>query len=248
MKDRRCGWIPDHPDIRDTHYRAVAPTPIDKIDLRPFMPPVYNQGNLGSCTANGVCALLQYMAMQTGVTFSRIAPSRLFVYFNTRSLEGTINEDAGGMIRDAVKAANRWGAPSEVPTWPYVEDHFTMRPSPAAYKEAERDQALAYKRVSNVIEIEHALASKLPVVFGTTLYDSFNKVEADGIVHMPATTEQPMGGHCMVIVGFDRAKQHFIVRNSWGKEWGKEGYCFFPYAYIGDRNLTDDMWVISKIG
>jgi C1A family cysteine protease len=72
-------------------------------------------------------------------------------------------------------------------------------------------------------------------------------VAQTGIVPMPSPQEQLLGGHCVVAVGYDDAQQRFIVRNSWGEGWGKNGYCTMPYAYLTDTDLSSDFWTIRLV-
>jgi C1A family cysteine protease len=111
---------PDVPDARDLHYvptvdQANLP---ESVDLRPLCPPVYDQKDLESCTANAIGAAIEYNQMQTGK--QSFVPSRLFNYYNERVLEGSIKQDAGAMIRNGTKTVARLGAPFE-DVWPYDE-------------------------------------------------------------------------------------------------------------------------------
>ena len=113
------GWIPDIPDHRDMMYSApphvVSALPA-MVDLRAKCPPVYDQGQLGSCTANAIAAALQFDQMKQGE--QSFTPSRLFIYYNERAVEHTVSQDAGAMIRDGIKSVAKLGAPPEDPDWP----------------------------------------------------------------------------------------------------------------------------------
>jgi C1A family cysteine protease len=245
------GWIPDLPDHRDRMFAApfaeVAPLP-PRVDLRPGCPEVYDQGALGSCTANAIAAALEFDQMKQAL--GRVfVPSRLFIYYNERVIEGTVEEDAGAMIRDGMKSVAKQGAPHER-LWPYVISKFRTRPTPASYKDGAKHPAVLYQRVvQHVSQFEACLAAGYPFVFGFAVYESFETaaVSRSGRVPMPKRTELLIGGHAVLAVGYDETKRVFIVRNSWGKGWGMQGYFTMPFDYLFDSNLSDDFWTVRLV-
>jgi C1A family cysteine protease len=243
------GWKPDLPDQRDFTYKVTAPIALPpKVDLRPFCPPVYDQGQLGSCTGNAIAASVQFEQLKKKDPHA-FMPSRLFIYYNERVIEGTVKQDAGAMIRDGLKVVNNQGACTET-TWPYVITKFANKPVAKAYTEGLKYKTKVYARVlQNLNSLKTCLASGDPFVFGFTVYQSFesNTVAKTGIVPMPATNEAVLGGHAVLCVGYDDSTQRFIVRNSWGPTWGIKGYFTFPYAYLTNNNLADDIWVIKDV-
>jgi C1A family cysteine protease len=238
----------DPPDRRD----HIMPYPLrvfvpDSVDLRPHCSPIYDQGQLGSCSANAIGGALDFMHHMADGTF--FGPSRLFIYFNERTLEGTIPDDAGACLRDGIKSVNAQGACTET-TWPYDVTQFAVTPPQSAYIEAQNFQAISYRRVPLFLPmVKSALAVGLPVVIGIQIYDSFESdaVAQTGNVPMPDTqAEQLLGGHAVCIVGYDDATQTFLVRNSWGAAWGDAGHFHLPYAFVANPTLTSDAWAISK--
>ena len=198
-KIKRYGWKPDLPDKRDRHFaghkREVLP---DVVDLRPNCPPVYDQGDLGSCTGNAIAGALHYERMQQFATPDYI-PSRLFIYYNERVMEGSVNDDAGAEIRDGIKSVSQLGACAE-DDWPYDINQFTVKPPEGDYTKALQDCALVYERLDNtkLDDLRLCLASGFPFVFGFAVYESFesNEVAATGVVNMPDLKhEQQIGGH-----------------------------------------------------
>jgi C1A family cysteine protease len=244
------GWTPDLPDHRDLTYSAPAmfltalPT---SVDLRPKCPPVYDQGQLGSCTGNSIAGAIQFEQMKQGLT--SFTPSRLFIYYNERVLEGTVNSDSGAQIRDGMKVVAKQGAPPET-DWPYDITKFTEKPPANAYADAAKNKVTSYQRVSRVLnEFKGCLASGYPFVFGFTVYASFEstQVAQTGHAPMPSGNEQVVGGHAVLAVGYDDQNQWFIVRNSWANTWGMAGYFTLPYQYLLETNLSDDFWTVRLV-
>jgi C1A family cysteine protease len=246
------GWAPDLPDHRDHMYAAPAPIVTKlppKKDLSAGFPIVYDQGSLGSCTGNAISGAFEFDRLKQGIGAKTWIPSRLFIYYNERAMEGTIDSDAGAQIRDGIKSISKQGVCAET-TWPYAIDKFRVKPSKSAYTEAKRNQALSYSRVTRAItQMKGCIASGYPFVFGFTVYDSFEskQVAKTGVVDLPAQSESVVGGHAVVACGYDDSKQRFLVRNSWGTEWGMKGYFTMPYAYLLDENLADDFWTIRLV-
>ena len=250
-KIKKYGWIPDLPDHRDFLYAAPPPHLAalpSKADLRPDCPPVYNQGQLGSCTANSIAAAVEFEQKKQKLPDVFI-PSRLFIYYNERAVEGTVSQDSGAQIRDGIKSVGKQGVCPET-EWPYVIAKFAQKPPAPCYQDAVQYRAVSYQRVAqNLNQMKGCLASGYPFVFGFTVYESFEspQVAKTGVVPMPAPSEQTLGGHAVMAVGYDDGKQAFIVRNSWGPGWGLKGYFLMPYAYLTQSGLSSDYWTIRVV-
>ncbi len=247
----RFGWQPDVPDHRDHFYAApvmyIAKLPA-KSDLRKHCPPVYDQGQLGSCTANAIGAAIQFDRRKQKLK-PDFVPSRLFIYYNERAMENSIGSDAGAQIRDGIKSVAKQGDCPEK-EWPYIIAKFSDKPSATCYKDALKYQAVQYQRVPQILnQMKGCLASGYPFVFGFSVYESFESapVAQTGIANMPNSSEKLLGGHAVLAVGYDDATQRFIVRNSWSAGWGMKGYFTLPYAYLSDANLAADFWTIRLI-
>jgi C1A family cysteine protease len=248
---KNYGWIPDLPDQRDHLYsaplRQLAGLPVC-VDLASQCPAVYDQGQLGSCTANAIGAAVEFDRMKQGL--QDFIPSRLFIYWNERNMEGTVQSDSGAQIRDGIKSVAKQGACPET-DWPYDISRFTEKPSAQAYADAKLDRAVSYQRVAqNLNQMKGCLASGYPFVFGFTVYESFesDEVAQTGHAPMPASGEQTVGGHAVLAVGYDDASQWLTVRNSWGDGWGMKGYFTLPYAYVTQSSLAADFWTIRLVG
>jgi C1A family cysteine protease len=249
-QNKHYGWVPDLPDHRDQLYAApvvnLATFP-SQTDLRLKCPAVYDQGDLGSCTANAIAGAVEFDLMKESKQV--FTPSRLFIYYNERVIEGTINSDSGAMIRDGIKSIAHQGDAPET-DWPYDIAKFAMKPSTKTYNDAKKHRAVLYQRLNqDLAQMKGCLASGFPFVFGFTVYQSFEtqQVASTGVVPMPAPSEKPVGGHAVMAVGYDDSQQRFIVRNSWGTTWGMAGYFTMPYAYLTQSNLSDDFWTVRVV-
>jgi C1A family cysteine protease len=245
------GWVRDLPDARDFLY-AVPMNVFAKglpvsVDLRGKCPPVYNQGQLGCCTGNGIAGAVEFDQRKQG---SKVfTPSRLFIYYNERAIEGTISQDSGAQVRDGIKSVATLGVPPEA-DWPYDIAKFADKPPASAYVAAKKDLVSSYARVSQTLsQMQGCLADGYPFVFGFTVYESFESaaVASSGVVPMPKSGEHVVGGHCVVAVGYEDSKRVFIIRNSWGTSWGMKGYCTIPYEYLISSHLASDFWTIRTV-
>lgn len=243
------GWLPDLPDKRDQYYAlplTFGPLPL-RADLRDAMPAVYDQGTLGSCTAQAVAGAIEHGQRKQGIAEG--TPSRLFVYYNTRARIGTTTWDSGGYLRDAIKSVAKEGECDET-LWPYYVSLFNHRPRLACYDAAKSERVLRYRRLRQQLpELQHCLASGYPFVFGFTVYGSLLSAEVarSGVVPMPAPGERTEGGHAVMAVGYDTEERVFFVRNSWGASWGQRGYCVMPFDYVLDQDLAADFWTIEQV-
>jgi C1A family cysteine protease len=252
----RYGWIPDLPDHRDLAFsapRAILRKLPPSVDLSSKCPPVYDQGELGSCTANAIGGAIEFDQIKQKLR--EFMPSRLFIYYNERVVEHTVNEDSGAMIRDGIKSVAKQGVCPET-TWPYDPSPFppnpllTRKPTSACYREALKHTAVQYQRVSRSLsQMKGCLASGYPFVLGFTVYGSFESdvVARTGEMPMPGPRESVVGGHAVLAIGYDDGKQRFRVRNSWGTNWGVKGNFTMPYAYLLDESLSDDFWQVTLI-
>ncbi len=245
------GWIPDLPDQRDFQY-AAPPKVIGALpasaDLTSACPPVYDQSQLGSCTANAIAAALEFDQMKQHLP-AVFVPSRLFIYYNERVIEGTVNSDSGAQLRDGMKSAGTQGVCPE-DMWPYNIANFQEQPTNDCYQSALQHKAILYRRVTrNLSQMKGCLASGYPFVFGFTVYESFesDQVAKTGNAPMPQPGEKTLGGHAVLAVGYDDANQWFIARNSWGTGWGMQGYFTLPYAYLTSRSLSSDFWTVRVV-
>ncbi|CAE7618119.1 unnamed protein product [Symbiodinium natans] len=265
---QKFGWKPDMPDHRDLHVtfpKLDAPKQIKKkaegtkeiVDLRPMNGgfPIFDQGHLGSCTANALAAAFHFtlhkMEVENHKDFADFTPSRLFIYYNERLVEGSVNQDAGAMIRDGIKVMSKVGVCPES-VWKYDDgpSFFKQEPDAKAYEIAQKCRVMGYARVAqDLSQFKMCIKSGYPFVFGFAVLSSFQTAEVarTGKMVMPQATDQQLGGHAVCAVGYDDFQQCFIVRNSWGEAWGDKGYFYMPYEYICHPALASDFWAINWV-
>jgi C1A family cysteine protease len=234
---------PSLPDIRDYIYKNDSTEVLkESVDLREWDTIVESQDSLGSCSANAItnayelCVNRMYPKYFTHL-------SRLFVYYNTRVEHGIVEEDEGMFLRDGMKSLTKFGVCAES-LWPYDIEKFTEQPTEECYEDAEKRKILKYQKLTSVYYIAQVLNNNKPVVFGMTIYDSFmNLNERISTVNFPSRKENSLGGHAMCMVGYDLEKRLFLAKNSFGPDWGDNGYCWIPFDYI--RQEGYDVWTFD---
>lgn len=255
------GWKGDSgkkkapPFYSNPRYASMTIAP--KSDLSGDMPPIWDQGTLGSCTAQGIARIIDFAHKKATGRF--IGPSRLFIYYNERVLENTIEIDSGAQIVDGIRSVASTGACLEEgcalfskrrECWPYEIAKFAVKPPQEAYRAAQFYKALRPYKVNNADgrSIRLALSNGLPVVFGSLVYSGIERVTSSNpVLEMPRRGERPSGGHAMTISGHDDVKQLYLIDNSWGTSYGVNGRFYIPYAYIHNPRLTEDAWIIEAV-
>lgn len=143
-------WTSEPPRI--TELLAIAAWPKELI---------YCQCNLGACAANAMAFCIRYLSIRNSrnpgnflANPERLDPSRLYIYYNTRFLEGeawksnTTDRDAGASIAGTILAVDKYGCCPEIfvddparPTnifdykgWEYDTRKFAVQPSPESYR------------------------------------------------------------------------------------------------------------------
>jgi hypothetical protein len=215
------------------------------IDLRPYLTPIENQGDSNSCTANATAGAHEYLLKRLKGQDDDV--SRLFIYYNARKLDGAIQVDEGSYLQSCVGVLREYGACSEK-AWPFNLDRILDAPDAKAYDEATAFLIHDAARVEVKLEaMRSCLAKGYPFTFGLMLFESFQQAGKTGLVPMPDIEQEKMdGGHAMLCVGYSDADRVFVVRNSWGADWGDQGYCYIPYAYMTNPDLNGDCWMIRQ--
>lgn len=243
----------DH-KFHDYHFKLTQGVTVVlpvKSSVRSKMPPVLNQGDLGSCVSNQASNDLRFcleLELKTNPKVTDWQPSRLFIYYNGRLVSGMpLDQDTGLNIRDAMKAISKYSACDEK-IWPYFTTKFTDKPTTICYQKAEVYNKISYLSVNQDLKsIKTCIYQGFPIIFGIMVYDSFMSDNAakTGIIPMPdVNNEQLQGGHCVSIVGYDDTKKQFECMNSWGLNWGDKGFFYLPYDYVLSPDLSSDFWTI----
>lgn len=269
MASRKYGYIKSKPDPRDVLVRFNK---LENVSKKPKSEPVVfdlrsqvklpqalsniDQGSLGSCTANAIAFAYAFDEIRQ-LNKEIFLPSRLFIYYNERLIEGTVDQDSGAQIRDGIKSINTYGVCDEH-HWIYDPTRFTVQPPANVYTEAKKAKSVTYATIDfssdttitdRINHLKKALQSGFPFVFGFTVFESFESeiVATTGLVPLPSANEQSIGGHAVCAIGFDDSKQSFIVKNSWGPNWGLNGYFYMPYNYTANADLAEDFWIIKRV-
>lgn len=250
-------WKKDVPDPRD--YRLKSPSSVlpgakvtrpSKVDLSKKCSPVEDQAQLGSCTAQMLVGMVEYNNIRWSEKPSRRQISRLFQYYVTRKNMGTIHEDSGAYIRDTIKAAAQYGSVWET-NWRYRIEKFAEEPPAKVWEKAKLNKITSYHRIDDgdLETMKHTLASGYLIGFGFLVYENFltQKMATEGILRASEIKGPLYGGHAVVLCGFDDDRRMFKVRNSWGKEWGIDGYYWMDYDYVSNPNLCNDFWVVTSV-
>lgn len=254
----------DHPDPRDHPYeppRARVALP-PRVDLRDGMPPVCDQGRINACTAHVMAAAVSYCCAKHGRPLP-FEPSRLFIYFNERLLQGRIDEDAGATLRDGIRTLRHHGVAPEA-VWTYDDSPATppggrfapgakaaQRPPELAYSLAQRFELLGYRRLRpDLVHMRHCLAEGFPFAAGVQVYPSFMSAphQQATVTPLPGKEETAVGGHAVLVVGYDDEHEWLVCRNSWGPAQADGGYFYLPYAYLQVPDAIGDLWSVRSIG
>lgn len=234
----------DRIDYRDMIYSFKKDIPLKQyVDLRPYASAVEDQLHLGSCVGQAVVGAYELMTRKLYIDqFTDL--SRLFVYYNARALDNSIEEDVGSYTRDGIKALHKWGVCEEI-IWPYLINKFADAPSIAAYEDALKRVVKNYYRLIRTDDILQALNSEYPVVTSMNVYNTFYDLSLprEILLKMPTTSDDIIGGHAVVLVGYNLDNKTFMARNSFGESWGEDGYFYVPFEYV-EKDFMDS-WIFD---
>ena len=246
---RGYGWKPSLPDHNNVPADVTGLEVLDEVDPRGALPPVYDQGQLGSCTGNALAGAFEYDCILSGIHFG--TPSRLFIYYGERVREGTVHTDAGAYGHDGFKVLRKTGAPPE-DLWPYDISTFADKPSEEAFQAAAEHKIGKYvhpglghdvNKLDRVEAFKRLLSNRQTIAFGFPVYESFESAELaqSGVMSMPRQGERIIGGHEVLLVGYLAEEPEYgLVRNSWGTGWGNGGYFLAPWAWLADPTYCMD--------
>jgi len=239
-------------------YKAHETT-IPSVDLRQNFNSVKNQGEQGSCLAFSVTSIFEYALKLNQSKESDL--SEAFLYYNSRKMDTigdvSVTNDIGSRFKPSMDSLHKYGIALEK-FCPYSEDRFDQKPSDEAYRDALSRRLIKALNVNKkVYDIKSALADGYPVAASFILYPSFSETN-NGFIPMPDEKEiaeefsedvpkDKYFRHAMVITGFSDQLKMFVVRNSWGTDWGEDGYGYLPYSYVENERLCDFTCIITEV-
>ena len=218
----------------------------ERVDLRDKFGPVWEQGELNSCACCATVSAVEYLFAQREGKWLTMSP--LFVYYNARKLNGTEMANAPLLSAHAPAALLAWGVCDDE-SWPYDIRRFNEKPPMAAYQNASLLQAVQYARLGSTEETKASLSAGIPAMFGSDIPKGYY-IEAGRTGVMPEPGKIDPGeptGHAMLLVGYDDAKKHWIVRNSLGERFGEKGYLRIPYSLFDRHVWNDDIWAVGAL-
>jgi hypothetical protein len=256
VNGHRLNWKRSLPDSRDFPYRALrklAPVTLPSKTYLRGLYQVENQGDEGSCSAFAAGGAVQFLEKKElaapGAKGAQIYNSKYFVkvskhfiYWGERVIEGTTDQDAGAStLRDACTVLTQSGVCRES-LWPYKPSTLYMPPSAVAGRDAARHRVAAYYALESERDMKHCLYMGYPWILGFDVPRSFMNIGSDGMWY-PQDGEQIVGGHAVLAIGYDDDMQAYLIRNSWGADWGLNGNFYFPYSAMMS-GLANDFFTL----
>ena len=239
------GRVQDKYDLRD--YMA-APAPKFKItrpiDLSPKFPYIFDQGQLGTCYAFSTMEAIAFDEVKQGLSYSSKSP--MFIAYNTASIEGTVGQDAGGSLRDSFYSSAHQGICHEE-QWPYLESNFGVQPPSTAYADAAEHKVITYRRLTTLDQAKAILYAGWPISIGVPVFNNWPMQTSTGKIPMPGMFNNEVGGHAILLLGFDPGSKLYKFANSWNTGWGDKGYGYFCEKYLNKYISEIDMWQVSTV-
>lgn len=221
-----------------------------RVDLRKYCSEIEDQKRTGSCVANAVVGALELLQARQG--HPRRDLSRLFVYYNSRKLHSSEPKDEGTFVHTAMAALIAHGV-CEEKLWPLSELTVNDPPTQACYENAQHYGGIEFARMKASVPIEYVLAEGIPVVIGVTLpRECYIEAHKTGVMPLPENVQQSgqpfrHSGHAMLVVGYDLETKHYIMRNSWGRRYAKDGYFMMPFAILQKHSQPERNWAIGGL-
>ncbi len=244
------GCLEEAPSPKDYHAVPTLTTIPHTVDLRDHCSPVEDQGRIGSCVACAVVGATEYQHRKAGRP--AVDLSRMFVYFNARRMRGTEQHDNGTTIAAGMAAFLAFGAPPEA-SWPYDPELVTKTPDDPAFQKGLENVPAEYARVDGIENVKGALAQGFPVVFSASVPQRcYEEAGRTGVIPPPTAAEvaeirTQNGRHALLLVGYDLNDKTFLVRNSWGADWGRQGYCRMSFDTFTATLAANTTWILGKL-
>lgn len=245
---KRCyGMKKDSPDKRDKMYAKLSsPVALPRIaDLRPWVGSIKDQGSEGSCTGHAGSSDVEWQCRKYRNEQPVLSPA--FLYSQELINEGTFPNDNGAMPRSICQVLNKFGV-CEESVDPYKPGSI-VTPSAPQIENAKKYQLGGYHRMTSLDQVLSCLGDPTPwpVLLSFNVYASFESeaVAKTGLMPIPNPAyEVLMGGHEVLVVGYDQDKQVLIIQNSWGRAWGDQGFFYMPFPLVQNPNMVTDLWII----
>lgn len=231
------------PDKRDYSFKQEYASVRPIVNLTEYDSPIENQGELGSCAAFAVTSAYENLVNQKYPNyFSSL--SKLYHYYHTRYIERTVSLDYGIIqLRDAFKSLKDYCICAE-DFWPYNVYKFDVQPLPVAYSDSTKRTIMSYASLNNTTEIINAINENYPVVIGMDVFSDFMNLDSsNSLLLMPGPMDYSLGGHAMCLIGYSIPEKKLLAKNSFGKDWGDNGYCWIPFEYSDDYIF--DRWIFD---
>lgn len=227
---------------QDELFSQYEPKPSNSLpksaDLKKYFSPIKNQGKQGACSSFSLTSVFEYFL--NNETHKEDDMSEAYVYYNAREIQGDTNIDEGANLYNVIRGMADKGVCLEE-LCPYDSNVFDKRPSNEAYEDGKEHTVTTAKNVPISVEtVKSAINDGYPVVGCFRVFKSLQE-NTSGYIPMPSDyerTHEEEKFHAMVICGYNDKHGHFIVRNSWGTDFGDNGYCYLPYSYLRDSDLT----------
>lgn len=236
--------------IRSSFKQKTPSWEIWSEHIIPEFTPVSNQLDIGSCASNAVADMMEILDGLDGNDEVEQL-SRLWLYWLARYLVGDTDKDEGSYIRANFHQLTKVGIIPEK-HFPYL--HANVYPKQVEldlYTMASNNRLTGFYRLTSIdaqraMEVELAVRTNHPITFGTPVNTDFTKYSGGGQVWFPPENSWA-GRHAMLVTGvrYVNASRQFLVRNSWGKNWGEFGHCWMDESYIMWAE-TQDLWVGTK--
>lgn len=245
--------------LQEEYTPAPGLKPQPSVDLREYFSPARDQGPVGSCTAFAVISIYEAIANRARNGIGGNADlSERFIFYHTNGHDGRLDE--GSSYSDQLGVLGRYGTCAEA-LCPYSADKITEAPTAEATADALNHRVLSARQVplrtdgdqyecvsANHTMLTSALSEGYPVGISLRMFNGFGS-EPGG--HVPRPTDEqiatePESWHAMVLVGYSERDRCYIVRNSWGEDFGDRGYAYISAGYIDDASLCRFACIISE--
>jgi C1A family cysteine protease len=275
MSNYKMGWKYNQIDNIDTQKKFNLGLDIDDIDnldkneidnhatntelikydlyekYKDFFPEIVDQGNIESCVPTCISTIYYYLTMKQS-NYSNFRISRLYLYYQVRKLYNDINNDNGSTIFDCINILHNDGV---IPEFFYPYNHSNLYKNPEIFLEkyAKCCKCLGFESVKRN-QIKNKLLMDYPIICGIKIFKNINddEIKKTGIIKLyiddnDDNDDNLVGGHCIILVGFDDNTRYFKFINSWGNKWGENGFGYLPYEYISNKYLSDEFYILNKI-